>query len=50
MSSRLLSHDREEHGLAGRINRDFDRLKNFTARAGLDARAAAAWFTRSGSG
>jgi multidrug efflux pump len=32
MSSKLLSHEREEHGLAGRINRDFDRLKNFYAR------------------
>ncbi len=32
MSSVLLNHDREEHGLAGRINRDFDRLKNFYAR------------------
>jgi multidrug efflux pump len=32
MSSALLNHDREEHGLAGRINRDFDRLKNFYAR------------------
>jgi len=32
MSSLLLNHDREEHGLAGRINRDFDRLKNFYGR------------------
>jgi multidrug efflux pump len=32
MSSKLLNHEREEHGLAGRINRDFDRLKNFYAR------------------
>ena len=32
MASRLLSHDREDHGLAGRINRDFDRLKNFYGR------------------
>jgi multidrug efflux pump len=32
MSSKLLSHEREEHGLAGRINRNFDRLKNFYAR------------------
>jgi len=32
MSSVLLSHDSEEHGLAGRINRDFDRLKRFYAR------------------
>jgi len=32
MSSALLNHDREEHGLAGRINRDFDRLKNFYGR------------------
>ena len=29
MASRLLNHEREEHGLAGRINRDFDRLENF---------------------
>jgi multidrug efflux pump len=32
MSSRLLNHDREEHGLAGRINRDFDRLRKFYGR------------------
>ncbi|HXF09452.1 MAG TPA: efflux RND transporter permease subunit, partial [Desulfuromonadaceae bacterium] len=32
MSSRLLDHDREEHGFAGRINRDFDRLRNFYGR------------------
>jgi multidrug efflux pump len=32
MSSVLLNHDREEHGLAGRINRDFDRLKFFYGR------------------
>ena len=32
MASRLLSHDREDHGLAGRINRGFDRLKNFYGR------------------
>jgi multidrug efflux pump len=32
MASRLLNHDREEHGLVGRINRDFDRLKNFYGR------------------
>ncbi len=32
MASRLLRHDREEHGLVGRINRDFDRLKNFYGR------------------
>ena len=29
MSSVLLSHDREEHGLAGRINHGFERLKKF---------------------
>ena len=32
MSSKLLSHDREERGLAGRINRDFERLKHFYGR------------------
>ena len=32
MASRLLSHEREDHGLAGRINRDFDRLKAFYGR------------------
>ena len=32
MASKLLSHDREDRGLAGRINRDFDRLKNFYGR------------------
>jgi multidrug efflux pump len=32
MSSRLLNHEREELGLAGKINHQFDRLKNFYAR------------------
>ena len=32
MASRLLSHDREERGLVGRINRDFERLKHFYGR------------------
>jgi multidrug efflux pump len=32
MASRLLSHDREERGLPGRINRDFERLKIFYGR------------------
>jgi multidrug efflux pump len=32
MSSWLLDHEREAHGLAGRINRDFDRLKKFYGR------------------
>ena len=32
MSSRLLSSGREERGLAGRINRDFERLKNLYGR------------------
>ncbi len=32
MSSRLLNHDREEHGLTGRINRDFERVKRFYGR------------------
>ena len=32
MSSRLLSHDREDKGLPGRINRDFERLKTFYGR------------------
>jgi multidrug efflux pump len=32
MSSVLLKHDSEEHGLAGRINRDFERLKRFYGR------------------
>jgi multidrug efflux pump len=32
MASRLLSHDREEKGLPGRINRDFERLKIFYGR------------------
>jgi len=32
MASRLLSHDREDRGLAGRINRNFDRLRNFYGR------------------
>src|SRR5471030_2019949 len=29
MASKLLSHDRQECGLPGRINRGFDRFKNF---------------------
>jgi multidrug efflux pump len=32
MSSVLLRKDGEEHGLAGRINRDFERLKRFYGR------------------
>ena len=32
MSSWLLNHDREEHGLTGHINRNFERLKNFYGR------------------
>ena len=32
MASLLLSHDREERGLVGRVNRDFDRLRNFYGR------------------
>jgi multidrug efflux pump len=32
MSSVLLSHDREEHGLAGHINHQFDRLRRFYGR------------------
>jgi multidrug efflux pump len=32
MASRLLRHDREDHGLPGHINRQFDRLKNFYGR------------------
>lgn len=32
MSSKLLSADREDHGLTGRINRDFDRLRRLYAR------------------
>ena len=40
LSSRLLNHDIEEHGLAGRINRDFDRARKFYARV-LDFTLAA---------
>ncbi len=36
MSSKLLDAGREEHGFAGRINRDFDRLRKFYGRV-LDA-------------
>ena len=32
MSSRLLSHDREDKGLPGHINRQFERLKKFYGR------------------
>lgn len=32
MSSKLLDAGREEHGLSGRINRDFDRLRNAYGR------------------
>jgi multidrug efflux pump len=40
MSSRLLDAGREEHGLTGRINRDFDRLRRAYGRV-LDATLAA---------
>ena len=40
MSSKLLDAGREEHGFAGRINRDFDRLRKFYGRV-LDATLAA---------
>ena len=40
MSSRLLKPGSEEHGLAGRISRDFERLKNSYGRL-LDATLAA---------
>ncbi len=40
MSSRLLKPGSEEHGLAGRISRDLDRLKNVYGRL-LDATLAA---------
>ncbi len=40
MSSKLLDAGREEHGLAGRINRDFDRLRRFYGRV-LDATLSA---------
>ncbi|MGO9587534.1 MAG: efflux RND transporter permease subunit [Limisphaerales bacterium] len=40
MSSLLLSAEREEHGLVGRINHDFDRLRKFYGRV-LDATLAA---------
>ncbi len=40
MSSLLLSAEREEHGLVGRINHDFDRLRKFYGRV-LDATPAA---------
>jgi multidrug efflux pump len=40
MSSKLLDAGREEHGLAGRINRDFDRLRRAYGRV-LDATLSA---------
>jgi multidrug efflux pump len=40
MSSKLLSADREEHGLVGRINHGFDRLRRAYARV-LDATLSA---------
>jgi multidrug efflux pump len=40
MSSLLLNAEREEHGLAGRINHDFDRLRKFYSRV-LDATLSA---------
>lgn len=40
MSSKLLSAEREEYGLAGRINHDFDRLRKFYGRV-LDATLSA---------
>ena len=38
MSSKLLDAGREEHGLTGRINRDFDRFRRFR-RMNLTAQA-----------
>jgi len=40
MSSRLLSAEAETHGFAGKINRDFDRFRNFYGRM-LDKTLAA---------
>jgi multidrug efflux pump len=40
MSSKLLDAGREEHGLTGRINRDFDRFRRFYGRV-LDATLSA---------
>jgi multidrug efflux pump len=40
MSSKLLDAGREEHGLTGRINRDFDRFRKFYGRV-LDATLSA---------
>jgi multidrug efflux pump len=40
MSSKLLSHEREDRGLPGRINRDFERLRKFYGRI-LDATLSA---------
>lgn len=40
MSSKLLDAGREEHGLTGRINRDFDRLRRWYGRV-LDATLSA---------
>jgi multidrug efflux pump len=40
MSSKLLDAGREAHGLTGRINRDFDRLRRFYGRV-LDATLSA---------
>jgi len=40
MSSKLLSVEREEHGLVGRINRGFDRLRKLYSRV-LDATLSA---------
>jgi len=40
MSSKLLDAGREEHGFAGRINRDFDRLRRLYGRV-LDATLSA---------
>jgi multidrug efflux pump len=40
MSSKLLNAEREKHGLAGRINRDFDRLRRGYGRV-LDATLSA---------
>jgi multidrug efflux pump len=40
MSSKLISAEREHHGLAGRINRDFDRLRRVYGRL-LDATLSA---------
>ena len=49
MSSKLLSAEREDHGLVGRINRGFEHTANSTRACSMPRSGRVRWFTRSGS-